>query len=76
MARAGSPPVRPMVRFRIAGSGFDTPNVSWPQIAANRERSLSASWLVRHDEERPEIEQAYEQMHIGGWQLQKLSATR
>jgi hypothetical protein len=31
---------------------------------------------VRHYEERPEIEQDYEQMKSGGWQLQKLSATR
>jgi hypothetical protein len=37
---------------------------------------LSASWIVRHDEERPEIEQDYEQMKSGGWQLQKLSSTR
>ena len=32
--------------------------------------------MVRHYEERPEIEQDYEQMKSGGWQLQKLSATR
>jgi len=37
---------------------------------------LSASWIVRHYEERPEIEQDYEQMKSGGWQLQKLSSTR
>jgi hypothetical protein len=37
---------------------------------------LSASWIVRHYEERPEIEQDYEQMKSGGWQRQKLSATR
>ena len=37
---------------------------------------LSASWIVRHYEERPEIEQDYEQMKSGGWQLNKLSSTR
>ena len=37
---------------------------------------LSASWIVRHYEERPEIEQDYAQMQSGGWQLQKLSSTR
>lgn len=37
---------------------------------------LNASWIVRHYEERPEIEQDYEQMQSGGWQLQKLSSTR
>jgi hypothetical protein len=37
---------------------------------------LSAPWLVRHYEERPEIEQDYEQMKSGGWQLKKLSSTR
>ena len=37
---------------------------------------LSGSWIVRHYEERPEIEQDYEQMKIGGWQLTKLSSTR
>jgi hypothetical protein len=36
----------------------------------------SAAWIVRHYEERPEIEQDYEQMKSGGWQLQKLSSTR
>ena len=37
---------------------------------------LNAPGIVRHDEERPEIEQDYEQMKSGGWQLQKLSSTR
>jgi hypothetical protein len=36
----------------------------------------SASWMVRHDEERPAIAQDYEQMKSGGWQRKKLSATR
>jgi len=38
--------------------------------------SLSASWSVRHYEERPEIEQDYEHMKSGGWQLHKRSSTR
>lgn len=37
---------------------------------------LRAPWIVRHYEERPEIEQDYEQMKSGGWQLKKLSSTR
>ena len=37
---------------------------------------LSAPWIVRHYEERPEIEQDYAQMKSGGWQLKKLSSTR
>jgi hypothetical protein len=37
---------------------------------------LTGAWIVRHYEERPEIEQDYEPMKSGGWQLQKLSATR
>jgi len=37
---------------------------------------LNAPWMVRHYEERPEIEQDYEQMKSGGWQLKKLSSTR
>src|SRR5262249_2194388 len=37
---------------------------------------LSAPWIVRHYEERPEIEQAYEQRKSGGWELKKLSSTR
>jgi len=38
--------------------------------------SLSASWIVRHYEERLEIEPDYEQLKSGGWQLTKLSSTR
>src|SRR6266568_5509169 len=37
---------------------------------------LNGPWIVRHYEERPEIEHDYEQMKSGGWQLQKLSSTR
>jgi hypothetical protein len=47
-----------------------------PLVLVTTDRSLSASWIVRHDEERPEIEQDYAQMQSGGWQRQKLSATR
>jgi hypothetical protein len=45
-------------------------------VLVTSDLELSASWLVRHYEERPEIEQDYEQMKSGGWQLQKLSSTR
>jgi hypothetical protein len=45
-------------------------------VLVTTDRKLNASWIVRHDEERPEIEQDYEQMKSGGWQLQKLSSTR
>jgi hypothetical protein len=47
-----------------------------PSVLVTTDQELSASWIVRHDEERPEIEPDYEQMKRGGWQLQKLSATR
>jgi branched-subunit amino acid ABC-type transport system permease component len=45
-------------------------------VLVTTDLKLSASWMVRHYEERPEIEQASEQMKSGGWQLQKLSSTR
>ena len=45
-------------------------------ILVTTDLKLSAPWIVRHYEERPEIEQDYEQMKSGGWQLQKLSSTR
>ena len=48
---------------------------AWQQLA-DRYGAERASWIVRHYEERPEIEQDYEQMKSGGWQLQKLSSTR
>jgi len=47
-----------------------------PIVLVTTDLELSASGMVRHDEERPEIEQDYEQMKSGGWQLQKLSSTR
>jgi Transposase DDE domain len=45
-------------------------------VLVTTDLKLSASWMVRHYEERPEIEQDYEQMKSGGWQLKKLSSTR
>ena len=45
-------------------------------VLVTTDRQLNASWIVRHYEERPEIEQDYEQMKSGGWQLNKLSSTR
>src|SRR6266581_1863361 len=45
-------------------------------ILVTTDLSLSAPWIVRHYEERPEIEQDYEQLKSGGWQLKKLSSTR
>ena len=45
-------------------------------VLVTTDQRLNGSWIVRHDEERPEIEQDYEQMKSGGWQLKKLSSTR
>jgi Transposase DDE domain len=45
-------------------------------VLVTTDQELNAPWIVRHYEERPEIEQDYEQMKSGGWQLQKLSSTR
>ena len=45
-------------------------------VLVTTDLALNVSWIVRHYEERPEIEQDYEQMKSGGWQLQKLSSTR
>jgi hypothetical protein len=45
-------------------------------VLVTTEPRLTGPWIVRHYEERPEIEQDYEQMQSGGWQLQKLSSTR
>ena len=47
-----------------------------PSVLVTTDQELSASWIVRHYAERPEIEQDDEQMKSGGWQLQKLSSTR
>ena len=45
-------------------------------VLVTTDLTLNAPWVVRHYEERPEIEQDYQQMKSGGWQLQKLSSTR
>ena len=45
-------------------------------VLVTTDLELDAPWIVRHYEERPEIEQDYEQMKSGGWQLKKLSSTR
>jgi hypothetical protein len=47
-----------------------------PIVLVTTALERSASWMVRHDEERPAIEPDYEQRKSGGWQLQKLRATR
>jgi len=44
-------------------------------VLVTTDLKLNASWIVRHYEERPEIEQDYQQMKSGGWQLNKLSST-
>jgi hypothetical protein len=45
-------------------------------VLVTTDQSLDDKWIVRHYEERPEIEQDYEQMKSGGWHLKKLSSTR
>ena len=45
-------------------------------VRVTTDLNLSAKWIVKHYEQRPEIEQDYEQLESGGWQLQKLSSTR
>jgi len=45
-------------------------------VLVTTDTRLNGPWIVRHYEERPEIEQDYEQMKSGGWQLKKLSSTR
>ena len=57
-------------------SGTKRKSVTIISSSITTDRKLSASWIVRHYEERPEIEQDYEQMKSGGWQLTKLSSTR
>jgi hypothetical protein len=47
-----------------------------PIVLVTTDLKLTAPWIIRHDEERPEIEQDYEQMKSGGWQLKQLSSTR
>jgi hypothetical protein len=45
-------------------------------VLVSSDLSLKAKWIVKHYEQRPEIEQDYEQLKSGGWLLQKLSSTR
>jgi hypothetical protein len=45
-------------------------------VLVTTDQRLNGVWIVRHYEERPEIEHDYEQMKSGGWQLKKLSSTR
>jgi hypothetical protein len=45
-------------------------------VLVTTDQRLQGPWIVRHYEERPEIEQDYQQMKSGGWQLKKLSSTR
>jgi hypothetical protein len=45
-------------------------------VLVTTDLTLTAPWMVRHDAERPAIEQDDAQLHSGGWQLQKRSATR
>jgi len=47
-----------------------------PIVLVTTDPGLSGPWIVRHYEERPEIEQDYEQMKSGGWQLKKRRSTR
>ena len=45
-------------------------------VLVTTDPGLSGPWIVRHYEERPEIEQDDEPMKSGGWQLKKLRSTR
>ena len=45
-------------------------------VLVTTDQRLQGPWIVRHYEERPEIEQDYQQMKSGGWQIKKLSSTR
>jgi Transposase DDE domain len=45
-------------------------------VLVTTDQQLNAEWIVRHYEERPEIEQDYQQLKSGGWHLQKLTSTR
>lgn len=45
-------------------------------VLVTPDQRLTGPWIGRHYEERPEIAQDYEHMKSGGWQLQKLRATR
>jgi hypothetical protein len=45
-------------------------------VLVTTDQRLKGVWIVRHYEERPEIEHDDEQMKSGGWPLKKLSSTR
>jgi len=45
-------------------------------VLVTSDPKLNAEWIVRHYEERPEIEADYQQLKSGGWHLQKLTSTR
>lgn len=45
-------------------------------VLVTTDPSLNAKWIVKHYQQRPEIEQDYEQLKSGGWLLGKLSGTR
>lgn len=45
-------------------------------VLVTTDLSLNANWIVRHYQERPEIEADYQQMKSGGWLLKKLSSQR
>jgi hypothetical protein len=45
-------------------------------VLVTTDAKLSAKWIVKHYEQRPEIEQDYQQLKSGGWLLSKFSSTR
>jgi len=45
-------------------------------VLVTTDQRRTGPWIVRHYEERPEIEQDDEPMKSGGWQLKKLRSTR
>jgi Transposase DDE domain len=45
-------------------------------VLVTTDLSLKAKWIVKHYQQRPEIEQDYEQLKSGGWLLTRLSSTR
>lgn len=45
-------------------------------VLVTTDLKFNARLIVRHYEERPEVEQDYQQMKSGGWLLQKFSSTR
>lgn len=45
-------------------------------VLVTTDQELTAKWIVKHYEERPEVEQDYEQLKSGGWKLQQFSSTR